>query len=83
MSGIASFPKATSVHEVCRKIPSDRLLIETDAPWLAPVPQRGRSNEPAYVSYVADAVAKLRNEPVEIIAEQTTENFYRLFKSAS
>lgn len=82
MSGIVSFPKATNVHEVCRKIPADRLLIETDSPWLAPSPYRGKTNEPAFVSYVAEAVANLRGVSSGVIAEQTTENFYRLFKAA-
>ncbi len=83
MSGIVSFPKATNVHEVCRKIPADRLLIETDSPWLAPVPYRGKTNEPAFVSHVAEAVAQLRGTSAEEIAEQTTDNFYRLFRAAN
>ena len=83
MSGIVSFPKATNVHEVCRRIPADRLLIETDSPWLAPIPHRGKPNEPAFVSHVAEAVAVIRGTSPESIAEQTTENFYRLFRAAN
>ena len=83
MSGIVSFPKATNVHEVCRKIPDDRLLIETDSPWLAPVPYRGKPNEPAFVSYVAEAVAQIRGTEPQVIADQTTENFFRLFGAAN
>jgi TatD DNase family protein len=79
MSGIVSFKNAAIVHEVAMKVPSDRLLIETDSPYLAPVPHRGKLNEPAFVSFVAKAVANLRGVSVETIGQQTTENFFRLF----
>lgn len=79
MSGIVSFKNAKTVHEVARKVPADRLLIETDAPYLAPVPYRGKTNEPAWVRHVAEAVANLRQTRVEEIGEITTANYNRLF----
>jgi TatD DNase family protein len=79
MSGIVSFKNASAVHEVAMKVPADRLLIETDSPYLAPAPHRGKLNEPAFVSFVAKAVASLRGVSVESIGEQTTKNFFRLF----
>lgn len=80
LSGIVSFKNATALHEVAKKIPKDRLLIETDAPYLAPVPYRGKQNHPALVKYVALALSELRQVSYEELAEQTTENFYRCFK---
>ncbi|ARG97491.1 TatD family hydrolase [Legionella micdadei] len=80
LSGIVSFKNATALHEVAKKIPSDRLLIETDSPYLAPVPFRGKQNHPALVKYVAIALSELRQVSYEEIARQTTENFYRCFK---
>ncbi len=80
LSGIVSFKNATNVHEVAKKIPLDRLLIETDSPYLAPVPFRGKQNHPALVHYVAKSLAELRTETYEEIAAHTTENFYRCFK---
>jgi TatD DNase family protein len=79
MSGIVSFKNATVVHEVAKKIPLDRLLIETDSPYLAPTPHRGKLNEPAFVSHVAAAVAALRGVSVEEIGRSTTNNFFNLF----
>jgi TatD DNase family protein len=79
MSGIVSFKNASAVHEVAMKVPADRLLIETDSPYLAPAPHRGKLNEPAFVSFVAKAVASLRGVSAESIGEQTTKNFFRLF----
>ncbi len=79
LSGIVSFKNATQLQDVAKKLPADRILIETDAPYLAPVPHRGKANQPAFVKHVAEAVAALRNETVEIIAQQTTANFHRLF----
>ena len=78
-SGIVTFKNAVELQDIAKKMPLDRLLVETDSPYLAPVPYRGKSNEPAYVRYVAEAVAKLREESVEVIAQHTTENFHRLF----
>lgn len=78
-SGIITFKNATQVHESAKFCPSDRLLIETDCPFLAPVPRRGKRNEPAYVRYVAEQVAHLREVPVETIAAQTTANARHLF----
>ena len=67
------------MREVARLVPLDRLLIETDSPYLAPVPFRGKLNNPAYVPYVAAELARILNRPVEAIAQQTSENFDRLF----
>jgi len=78
-SGIVTFRNADMLRAVAKDIPNDRLLIETDCPYLTPVPMRGVTNEPAFVKYVADCVAKQRGETVEAIAAMTTENAKRLF----
>lgn len=81
--GIVTYPKATGVHEAAQLTPLDRLLVETDAPYLAPAPHRGKRNEPAYVVKTAQRVAELRGESFEEIARATTENFLRVFPRAS
>src|SRR3954469_390595 len=75
-SGIVTFKSAKALQEVARTIPLERMLIETDSPYLAPVPFRGRTNEPSYVRHVAEFIATLRGEPLERIAQQTTANFF-------
>ena len=79
LSGIVTFRNAQDLRDVARMLPLDRLLIETDSPYLAPVPYRGKTNSPAYVPHVAEAIARERGQPVEVIAEATTRNFERLF----
>ena len=79
-SGIVTFKNAGALREVARKMPLDRMLVETDAPYLAPVPFRGKTNEPALVRYVAEAIAQERGVPLERIAEATSLNFFRLFR---
>lgn len=79
-SGIVTFKKAMQVKEVAINIPLDRVLIETDSPYLAPAPFRGKTNQPAYVKHVAEEVARLRGISEEALAEATTSNFMRLFK---
>lgn len=79
-SGIVTFKNSLKIKEVAKEVPLDRILIETDAPYLAPVPYRGKTNEPAFVRYVAEEIARLRNTTVEAIGQATTENFCRLFK---
>ena len=83
ISGIVSFKKAEQVHEVARSIPLDRLLVETDAPYLAPVPFRGKPNEPAYVRYVAEAIANLRQISYAEVADASSRNFLKLFPAAA
>ena len=83
ISGIVTFRSADALRDVVRRLPADRLLVETDSPWLSPAPHRGRSNEPMRVRRVAECVAELRGEALEAIAEQTTENFFRLFSRAT
>lgn len=78
-SGIVTFKNAISLQEVARKIPLDRILIETDSPYLAPVPYRGKQNHPALVKHVAETIAQLRGMEYEEIARISTENFYRCF----
>jgi TatD DNase family protein len=78
-SGILTFKNAQDLRDVAQSLPLDRLLIETDSPYLAPVPHRGKTNSPAYVPHVAQQLATLRGLPVEAIAEQTSANCRRLF----
>jgi TatD DNase family protein len=79
LSGIVTFKNAHAVKDVARRVPLERLLIETDSPYLAPAPHRGRRNEPAYVALVAAEIAALRGESVETVARATSDNFFRLF----
>jgi len=79
-SGIVTFKNAVALKEVARRVPLDRMLIETDSPYLAPVPHRGKLNQPAYVRYVAEEIARLRDVPVEVIAGATSANFFRLIR---
>ena len=82
ISGIVTFKNAKQVKEVAKRVPLDRLLIETDAPYLAPVPYRGKLNQPAYVKFVTEEIARLREVPFEDIERATTENCFRLFPFA-
>ena len=81
-SGIVTFKNAKDLQAVARAVPLERMLIETDAPYLAPVPHRGKMNEPGYVSHVAEFLATLKEVPVEQVAQATTANFFDLFKAA-
>ncbi len=81
-SGIVTFKNATALKEVAKRVPLDRILVETDSPYLAPVPYRGKTNQPAYVKYVAQEIASLRGITEQEVATATTENFFRLFKHA-
>ena len=82
-SGIVTFKNALQIKDVARRVPLDRLLVETDAPYLAPVPFRGKMNQPGYVRYVAEEIARLRECTVDDIAAASTANFFRLFSSAT
>jgi TatD DNase family protein len=81
-SGIVTFKNALVIKEVAQKTPLDRILVETDSPYLSPAPYRGKQNQPAYVLHVAEEIARLRGETLETISNATTENFFRLFKHA-
>jgi TatD DNase family protein len=83
LSGIVTFKNAKELQEIAAKLPSNRLLVETDSPFLAPIPYRGRPCEPAYVRSTAEFVAELRGESLETLAEHTTRNFYALFTKAA
>jgi len=82
LSGIVTFRNALIIKVVARRVPLDRLLIETDSPYLAPMPYRGKTNQPGYVVHVAEEIARLRNISFEEVARATTDNFFRLFPQA-
>ena len=83
LSGIVTFKNAKDLQDVAKWLPADRLLVETDAPFLAPIPHRGKTGEPAFVADTARFVAQLRGVPPETLAQQTSDNFYDLFTKAS
>lgn len=82
-SGILTFPRSTELREIARDMPDDRLLVETDAPYLAPVPFRGKRNEPGWVAHTATVLGKVRGLSSEAVADLTTTNFRRLFRKAA
>ena len=82
-SGIVTFKSATTLQDVAKRVPIDRMLVETDSPWLAPVPFRGKTNQPAYVKHVAEFIAELRGDSLDNIAQATTDNFFTLFSTAN
>ena len=79
LSGIVTFKKATELQDLARKLPLERLLIETDSPYLAPVPDRGKLNDPSKVIHVAEKIAEIKEVPVDLIARHSTNNFFNLF----
>ncbi len=81
-SGIVTFRNAEEIRAVAADVPPDRYIVETDAPYLAPIPHRGKSNEPSYVRHTAEHLAQVRNIPFEQLAAETTDNFFRLFSKA-
>ena len=83
LSGIVTFKNARDLQDTARWLPADRMLVETDSPFLAPIPHRGQTCEPAFVADTAAFVADLRGEPAEQLAETTTANFFRLFAKAT
>lgn len=81
-SGIVTFKNAIAIKDVASQVPLDKMLIETDSPYLAPMPYRGKTNQPSYVKHVAEEIAKLRGVPLSVIADATTANFFKLFSHA-
>ncbi len=79
LSGIVTFKNALQIKDVAKRVPLDRLLVETDSPYLAPAPYRGKTNQPGYVKHVAEEIARLREMPYEEVVAATTANFFRLF----
>lgn len=82
ISGIVTFKNATDLQEIVKFLPLDRLLVETDSPYLAPIPYRGKTNQPAFTKHVVDFIAQLKNISPEEVARETSQNFLRIFKKA-
>ena len=82
-SGIVTFRKSDELREIAARVPLDRILVETDAPFLAPVPRRGKRNEPAFVAHTAAAIAAVKDLELDAISRQTTDNFFRLFRKSA
>ena len=82
-SGIVTFKKSDELREIAARVPLERILVETDAPYLAPVPRRGKRNEPAFVAHTAAAIAAVKDVDLDAISRQTTDNFFRLFRKSA